>query len=285
MQAEERRYSLDEIAPYINWVYFDHAWQMGGVANHADTLQGTQRWTAYEALHRDAQNMLSELAGHYSTHARFMLVAANSDGDDIVLHLDDRTERLPMLRQQHVTAGQPCLCMADFLRPLSSGEADRIGIFAVTADEGIELFHHEDPYQALLAQTLADRLAEATAERLHEQIRRHDWGYAPNETLTMEQLHREEFQGIRPAVGYPSLPDLSLNFLLDDLLDMGQIGIRLTENAMMRPHASVSGLMIAHPEARYFNIGKVGEDQIQDYSRRRGLPIETVRRFLSIYRT
>jgi cobalamin-dependent methionine synthase I len=129
--------------------------------------------------------------------------------------------------------------------------------------------------------TLSDRLAEATAEKLHETVRKTIWGYAPDEQLSIEQLHNEEFQGIRPAVGYPSLPDQSVNFLLDELLDMQQIGIHLTENGMMQPHASVSGLMLAHPASRYFSIGKIDEEQLHDYASRRRLPVEQMRKFLA----
>ena len=132
----------------------------------------------------------------------------------------------------------------------------------------------------MLVQTLADRLAEATAEKMHEQVRKEYWGYAPDERLSIRQLHNEEFQGIRPAVGYPSLPDQSVNFLLDEMLDMQQIGIHLTENGMMQPHASVSGLMLAHPACRYFNVGKIDEEQLADYAKRRGMPIATMRKFL-----
>lgn len=121
----------------------------------------------------------------------------------------------------------------------------------------MERLYGQDDYKRMLVQTLADRLAEATAEKLHEDVRRKEWGYAPDERLTVRELHNERYQGIRPAVGYPSLPDQSVNFLLDELLDMKQIGISLTENGMMTPHASVSGLMFAHPESRYFSIGKI----------------------------
>jgi cobalamin-dependent methionine synthase I len=141
-------------------------------------------------------------------------------------------------------------------------------------------FDH-DPYQKMMAQLLADRLAEAAAELLHLEVRRSYWGYAPDEQLSIGELHQEHYQGLRPAVGYPSLPDVSLNFVIDQLIDMKQIGIRLTESGAMRPHASVSGLMLAHPKARYFSIGKIGEDQLADYARRRGLPIELTRKFLS----
>ena len=138
-----------------------------------------------------------------------------------------------------------------------------------------------DPYEKMMAQLLADRLAEAAAERMHEEVRKHYWGYAKDENLSMEQLHQEQFQGIRPAVGYPSLPDASLNFVLDELLDFRQIGITLTESGAMRPHASVSGLMLAHPEAHYFSIGRIGEDQLADYARRRQMPIDKMRKFLT----
>ena len=132
----------------------------------------------------------------------------------------------------------------------------------------------------MLSQTLCDRLAEATTELMHLQVRRTYWGYASNEDLPIEDLLVGKYQGIRPAIGYPSLPDTSVNFLLDSLLHMARIGISLTETGMMRPHASVSGLMIAHPMARYFELGPIGEDQLRDYARRRGLPEKTVRRFL-----
>jgi cobalamin-dependent methionine synthase I len=166
------------------------------------------------------------------------------------------------------------------VRPLSSGQPDTIGVFATTVDSGMEHDFDDDPYLKMMMQLLADRLAEAAAERLHKEVRRTYWGYAPAEQLSIDDLHRETFQGIRPAVGYPSLPDTSLNFLINDILDMQQIGIHLTESGAMRPHASVSGLMIAHPQSRYFAIGKIDDTQLADYAKRRGLPIETVRKFL-----
>ena len=223
--------------------------------------------------------MLVELEGRYSAHALFGIFTANSDGDDILVD----GIRIPMLRQQHAAgANQTSLCLADFVRPLSKGVPDEVGVFATTVDAALEKdFATADPYRKMMAQTLADRLAEAAAEKMHQEVRTSYWGYAPDERLTIQQLHIEAFQGIRPAVGYPSLPDTSVNFILSDLLDMKQIGIRLTESGMMMPHASVSGLMIAHPKARYFNLGKIGEDQLRDYAARRGVPVELMRRFLS----
>ena len=176
--------------------------------------------------------------------------------------------------------GEPYLCLSDFIRPLSSGIKDKLGLFATSVDAEVEKLYPDDSYRHMLVQTLADRLAEATAEKLHETVRKEIWGYAPDERLNMHQLHNEEFQGIRPAVGYPSLPDQSVNFLLDKLLDMKQIGIRLTENAMMQPHASVSGLMFAHPASHYFSVGRISEEQLEDYALRRGMPVEEMQRFL-----
>ena len=207
-------------------------------------------------------------------------IDAYSDGDDIIV---SDNKRIPMLRQQEVGSGYRSL--ADYVAPFesaaSSSLTSKIGLFATSADMGMETDFASDAYQKMMAQLLADRLAEAAAEVLHEEVRKHLWGYVPDENLSIADMLIEKFQGIRPAVGYPSLPDTSLNFVLDDLLDMKQIGIRLTESGAMKPHASVSGLMLAHPEARYFNLGKIGEDQLRDYARRRGLPIEICRKFLA----
>ena len=156
-----------------------------------------------------------------------------------------------------------------------------MGIFAASCDGEVELLHADDPYKHLLVQTLADRLAEAATEKMHEYVRKVAWGYAKEENLSIPELLKEDFQGIRPAVGYPSLPDQSVNFLLDKLLHMGQIGISLTENGAMYPHATVCGLMFAHPAARYFAVGKIGKDQLEDYAKRRGMAVEKVSRFLA----
>lgn len=261
-------YSVQTLTPYINWVYFDHAWGVSGKA-------GDEK----KSLREDAMLLLEQMNTSSRVQAIFRLCEANSEGDDIIVD----GVRIPMLRQQQAS---PSLCLADFIRPKSMGKADRIGLFATTchnlaqepSEEGCAKC--EDPYRKMLLQTLSDRLAEAAAEVLHLEVRKHYWGYAPDEHLTIEELHAERFQGIRPAVGYPSLPDTSINFLLSDLLEMKSIGIRLTESGMMVPHASVSGLMIAHPEARYFDIGKIGDDQLRDYARRRTIPQELMRRFL-----
>jgi cobalamin-dependent methionine synthase I len=165
--------------------------------------------------------------------------------------------------------------------PVTARKKDTIGIFAATVEMRMETEHHTDPYQQMMVQTLADRLAEATTEKMHQEVRTKYWGYAPNEQLSIEEILRGAFQGIRPAVGYPSMPDASINFLIQQIIDMGSIGIHLTEHGAMRPHASVSGLMIAHPKARYFDVGPVGNDQLADYAHRRGIPLELARKFLA----
>lgn len=260
-------YDIHEVRPYINWIYFFHAWSLNGKPE-----------SEKERIVDDANQVLDSWEGRYHTLAVFDVMEANGDGDDLVMG----GVRIPLLRQQHACAdGQPDLCLADFVRPLSSGKADRVGAFATTVEPSMEREGSDDVYQRMLSQVLADRLAEATAELMHLQVRRHYWGYAPEENLSMDDLHAERYQGIRPAVGYPSLPDTSVNFLLSDLIGMKQIGIHLTETGMMQPHASVSGFMFAHPKARYFDLGKIGVDQLRDYARRRGVPVELMRRFLS----
>lgn len=266
-------YDVSQVVPYINWLYFYHVW---GLSGKPETEKARMR--------NEAMDVLRSWSGHYHTHAIFALYAANSDIDDVLLYPDAtqaKTIRIPMLRQQHpVAAGEPNLCLADFLRPVQSGQHDQLGVFCASVDSQLPDKYRGDEYAQMLAQVLSDRLAEATVEKMHAQVRRQEWGYAPHEQLTIPQLLRCEYQGIRPAVGYPSLPDVSVNFTLDSLLHMGQIGIRLTEIGMMTPHASVSGFMFAHPQARYFDLGKIDEEQLRDYAHRRGVPVELIRRYL-----
>ena len=303
-------YKIAEVAPYINWLYFFHAWdfpaRFAAVANihGCDSCRASwlasfpeeERAKAAEAmqLHKEAMRMLAALdAQGYKTHVRFGLFDCNSDSEDVMIHHSSfvthhsssvtRHSSLSCLRQQE----PPFLCLADFIRPVNAeGLRDKIGVFVACADEDIEHLHEEgtaeaDAYKHLLCQTLADRLAEAAIERAHEAIRKFYWGYAPDEQLSIADLHAERFQGIRPAVGYPSLPDQSLNFDLDRLIDFSSIGIRLTEHGAMQPHASVSGLMISHPQARYFSIGHIGDDQFLDYAQRKGRSTEALRPYLS----
>ena len=259
-------YKISEIVPYINWAYFFYAWSMNGKAKDAQL-----------ELRSEAEKLLADMEERYHTRAVFALCEANSEGDDIIIN----GTRVPMLRQQKVIPGKPNLCLADFIRPASSGIKDTIGLFATSVDEEFTSNNEQDPYQRMLSQTLADRLAEATAEKFHEDVRKKYWGYAPDEHLTLMEIFAEKYQGIRPAVGYPSIPDTSMNFLLYELLDMKGIGINLTESGMMVPHASVSGFMFAHPQSRYFDLGKIDDDQLEGYARRRNKPVEELRKYLA----
>lgn len=259
-------YNISEIVPYINWAYFFYAWSMNGKAKDAQL-----------ELRSEAEKLLADMEERYHTRAVFALCEANSEGDDIIIN----GTRVPMLRQQKVIPGKPNLCLADFIRPASSGIKDTVGLFATSVDAAFTSNNEEDPYQRMLSQTLADRLAEATAEKFHEDVRKKYWGYAADEQLTIKDLLAERYQGIRPAVGYPSIPDTSMNFLLYELLDMKGIGINLTESGMMVPHASVSGFMFAHPQSRYFDLGKIDDDQLEDYARRRNKPVEELRKYLA----
>lgn len=258
-------YNISDIVPYINWAFFFYAWSMNGKAKEAQ-----------QELRKEAEALLNDMEEKYHTHAVFALCDANSDGDDIIVN----GTRIPMLRQQKAVAGKPNLCLSDFLHPAASGIKDTVGLFAASVDAVFTESNGDDPYQRMLSQTIADRLAEATTEKFHEDVRKKYWGYAADEQLTIKDLLAERYQGIRPAVGYPSIPDTSVNFLLYELLDMKGIGISLTESGMMIPHASVSGFMFAHPQSRYFEVGKIDEDQLEDYARRRNQPVELLRKFL-----
>lgn len=299
-------YRIHEVTPYINWIYFFHAWgfqpRFAAIANihGCDSCRALwlasfpeeERMKAAEAmqLFKEANRMLNLLDETFSVRCIYRLCPVNADGEDLVVmtdgtnHEPHKTEclRLPLLRQQTPNAdGSPYLCLSDFVRPLSSGTPDTIGFFASSVSDEWEDAYKDDPYKHLLIQTLADRLAEAATEKMHEYVRKEAWGYAPDESLPIPDLLVEKYQGIRPAVGYPSLPDQSVNFLLDELLCMKQIGITLTEHGAMHPHSSVCGMMLAHPASRYFAVGKIGEDQLEDYARRRGMPIGDMRKFLA----
>lgn len=288
-------YPIPSVTPYIQWGYFLHAWGFpfrytplahvhdceGCRAAWISSLPVPEQPKAREAgrLLQDARSLLAQWARQDAhTHFRVALFDAFGDGDDIYLPALKRS--IPLLRQQTVQDGSPCLCLSDFVRPRSQGTADKIGLFASTVDASLEQSFPTDDYRHLLAQTLADRLAEATAELGHLHTRRVWWGYAPDESLSTDDLFAEKYQGKRPAVGYPSLPDQSINFLIDELIDMKSLGITLTETGAMLPHASTSGLMLSHPATRHFDVGTVGEDQIEDYARRRGMPVDWVKRFL-----
>lgn len=291
-------YSLSGIKPYINWLYFFYAWQMPTkyaslAAIHSCQSCRAQWLTQFEPKERpaaleaqklfdDALQMLDFFSTRFHTYARFGLFEANAVADDIMVFTQQGEICLPMLRQQHVSEpDKPHLCLADFIKPRDLGEKDFLGVFATTVDAAIENSFADDPYRHLLAQTLADRLAEATAEVLHADVRNHLWGFAPNENLTPQEMFQVKYCGIRPAVGYPSLPDQSMNFLLNDLINFDTIGITVTESGAMKPHGSVSGLIFAHPAATYFSVGHIDNEQLLDYTQRRQLPLPLVQKFLT----
>lgn len=288
-----KEYDIHELAEYINWIYFFHAWGFQPKYSSIADIHGCdgcramwlvsfkeeERPKASEAmqLHKEAMRMLNSLDGRFKVYAMYRLMDANSDGDNIIME----GKTFPLLRQQtRVNDSDPFLCLSDFVRPADSGIKDTVGCFATTIDPEMEKEFEDDDYKHMLCKTLAERLAEAAAEKIHETIRKSVWGYAPDENLSVKELLNEKYCGIRPAVGYPSLPDISVNFLLDELLDMKRIGITLTENGMMHPHASVSGLMFAHPKSRYFSIGKIDEAQLADYAGRRGKTVDEMRKYL-----
>lgn len=287
-------YKVHEVSPYINWIYFFHAWgfqpKFAAIANihGCDSCRAMwlaafpqeERAKAAEAmqLFKEANRILNRLDESLTVQCIYRLCRANAEGDNLII--EDTV--FPLLRQQTPRPdGGPFLCLSDFIRPLSSGIADTIGLFASSISAESEGYYQDDPYKHLLVQTLTDRLAEAATEKMHEYVRKTAWGYAPDESLSIPDLLAEKFQGIRPAVGYPSLPDQSVNFILDELLNMKQTGITLTENGAMYPHSSVCGLMFSHPRSHYFAVGKIGEDQLEDYARRRGKPIDEMRKFLA----
>lgn len=266
MKREIFHYNLSEIAPFIDWSYLFHAWGVSG--------NTTTKATADEIMH-DAKAMLENLDGTYKTHAIFTLCEAKGNSDDMIVE----GNVIPFLRQQHTQAEKPNLCLSDFVSP----HGDHIGLFATTIDKDFGAEYKDDPYLYLLAQTLADRLAEATAARLHQQVRTDNtlWGYYPDEKLSISDLLAEKNQGIRPAVGYPSLPDQSIIFEFDKFLHLDNIGITLTPNGAMTPHASVCGMILAHPKAHYFAVGKISEEQFADYARRRGICTRELKKYLS----
>jgi 5-methyltetrahydrofolate--homocysteine methyltransferase len=214
-------------------------------------------------------------------HAVVGFYEAQSESDTIFIA--DRP--FPMLRQQRKNEKDEYLCLSYFIAPVESGKKDYIGAFAVTAGAGAESqlkkYENEgDEYAALLMKSLLDRLAEAATEWLHAKVRREFWGYAADESLTVAEMFAVKYRGIRPAVGYPSIPDQSVNFALHEMLHSEEIGISLSENGVMYPNASVSGLFFAHPQAKYFAVGEISEEQLSDYARRKGRNTDDIRKFL-----
>jgi 5-methyltetrahydrofolate--homocysteine methyltransferase len=283
-------YDLRELAAHIDWTPFFAAWEL--VGRYPDILQDDIVGEAARSLYDDAVKMLDRIIEEKLLKASgvFGLWPANADGDDIVVFADEsRTvelARLHTLRQQMPKGeGKANAALSDFVAPV--GVPDWIGAFAVTAGHGelelaAEFKAKGDDYSAILATALADRLAEAFAETLHKRVRREFWGYAADETASVEELIAERYQGIRPAPGYPAQPEHTEKLTLFRLLDVeANVGLQLTESMAMTPPAAVSGLYFSHPKAHYFGVGRIERDQVQDYARRKGWTVETAERWLA----
>jgi len=285
-------YPLAELVDRIDWTPFFQTWELAG--HYPDILDDAAVGPAARSLFRDAGALLDRIVRERLLRARGVVgfFPASSVGDDIEVYTGPgRRERVAVihtLRQQMPKPpGRPNLALADYVAPRESGVPDWIGVFAVTAGVGLDQLvagfqaQHDD-YSAILAKALADRMAEAFAERLHQRVRRELWGYAPEETVSNEQLIREQYQGIRPAPGYPACPDHTEKATLFALLGAEErAGIRLTESYAMLPAAAVSGYYFWRPEARYFGVGKIERDQVEDYARRKGIDVRTAERWLA----
>jgi len=285
---------LETLVEYIDWSPFFHTWELSGryPAILNDEVVGKEASKLFE----DAQHMLKRIVQEKWLTAKAVIgfFPANSDGDDIILYTDEsrtvQREVLHHLRQQNVKApGRPNYCLSDFVAPVESGIADYIGGFAVTAgigiEEKLEQFERDhDDYSSIMLKALADRLAEAFAEYLHQTIRKDHWGYAEDEEHDNEALIKEAYQGIRPAPGYPACPDHTEKAKLFELLNVTEhTTIELTENFAMYPTAAVSGWYFAHPESQYFNVGKIDRDQLQNYAQRKGMSLEVAERWLAAH--
>jgi 5-methyltetrahydrofolate--homocysteine methyltransferase len=284
-------YDLAELARYVDWSPFFQTWDLAG--SYPKILDDAVVGEAARSVFRDAQAMLARIVREKWLRASgvIVLAPANSVGDDIEIYRDESRTEVAMvfhnLRQQAKKASDRAnRCLADFVAPKSAGVADYIGAFAVTAglgcEERVKAFEaaHDD-YNAIMLKALADRLAEAFAERLHERVRKEFWGYAAEETLSNEMLIAEKYRGIRPAPGYPACPDHTEKGPLFTLLDAPALGITLTENFAMWPPASVSGFYFSHPESTYFAVGKIDRDQVEDYARRKRTDLPSTERWLA----
>ncbi|MGQ0553593.1 MAG: methionine synthase [Planctomycetota bacterium] len=279
---------LAELVPFIDWTFFFHAWELKGV--FPQLLDDPQQGAAARELYEHGRELLGKLVSEGRLRGRgvYGFWPAQSEGDDVVLLDGGRARevaRFPMLRQQEqAPADQPRLSLADFVAPRGSGTADHLGAFAVTTGLGVdelvaEYERRHDDYNAILVKALADRLAEAAAEWLHLRVRR-EWGYETGPTPSNADLIRQRYRGIRPAFGYPACPDHSEKPRLFTLLDAPAVGITLTESGAMLPASSVSGLYFAHPQASYFNVGRIDRDQVADYAVRKGQSVAEVELWL-----
>ncbi len=285
-------YDLAELASYIDWTPFFQTWELTG--RFPAILDDPKVGEVARSLYDDARKMLDRIIGEnwFKAQATVGFWPANADGDDIAVFADDtRKERIATfhtLRQQlEKREGRFNAALADFIAPIASGVPDYIGAFVVTAGIGGDVVadrfkNANDDYSSILCKALADRLAEALAERMHARVRREFWGYAPDETLAPDQLILEQYKGIRPAPGYPAQPDHTEKATLFALLDAeNTAGVKLTENYAMWPGSSVSGLYFSHPESFYFGVGKIERDQVEDYAARKGWSVGETERWLA----
>ena len=297
--------NIAEIIPWLDWKFLFPAWNLSARfhtitrigksdeerAKWIESFREDDREKGKEAikLYDDAVEMLNKFVSDDVDYIRavFGIYEAYSDNDTIYVKGDAKGDytAFPFLRQQKKSRKNEYYCLSDFTAPLESGKKDYIGAFAVTAgfgaDDQLERYSVEgDEYNGLLMKSLLDRLAEAATEWLHAKVRREYWGYASDEDLTIDEMLAVRFQGIRPAVGYPSIPDQTTNFTLHDLLSTEEIGIKLTENGVMHPNASVSGLFFSHPQSKYFGIGEIDEAQMVDYANRKKKNPDEIRKFL-----
>ncbi|GAA3615104.1 methionine synthase [Marihabitans asiaticum] len=290
-RIELREYDLATLREYIDWQPFFNAWEMKG--SFPDILHSPATGGAARRLYEDAQVMLDRIIDErwITANGVIGLFPANAVGDDIEIYTDESRasvrETLTMLRQQgQHRPGVPNRSLADYVAPKETGLADYVGAFAVTAGLGVQdridafKLEHDD-YSAILLESLADRFAEAFAERLHELVRTELWGYAPEESMANEDLIGERYQGIRPAPGYPACPEHTEKSKIWDLLGVDDLGIKLTESMAMWPGASVSGWYFAHPQSQYFVVGRLGRDQVEDYARRKGWTLAEAERWLA----
>jgi 5-methyltetrahydrofolate--homocysteine methyltransferase len=283
---------LEDLVPYIDWTPFFSAWELAG--KYPRILNDEVVGEEARRLHRDALELLDEIVRGRLLQARGIvgIFEANAIDDDIELRTPDESHRelavIHSLRQQQrKPSGQPNYALADFVAPKASGIRDYFGAFAVSAGFGLDAIveryeRDHDDYNAIMAKALADRLAEAFAERLHAYVRREMWGYASDETIGPDALIAENYRGIRPAPGYPACPDHTEKPMLWSLLEVEQrVGIKLSSNFAMTPAASVCGWYFAHPNARYFGVGQINRDQVADYARRKGMDVREAERWLS----
>ncbi len=286
-------FPLQDLVPYIDWTYFFAAWELKG--RYPAILNHPKYGKEARQIYAEAQELLNEIISEklLQANAAFGIWPAQSVGDDIILYHDENGDtelaRFFHLRQQYDKQDESAnYCLSDFVAPKSSGRIDYVGGFALTTGIGlsslVEKYKKEnDDYKAIMLESIADRLAEAFAEYLHQKVRTNFWGFAPDEQLQHDDLLKERYQGIRPALGYPASPEHHEKAKLFELLEAESLGIKLTEHFAMHPTASVCGQYYSHPQARYFSIGKIARDQVTDYAQRKGIEVEFAEKFLPTY--